>query len=192
MAEFEIHILDWFQTLHSPVLDAIMVGITTLGNAGLFWLLLGIILVAIPKTRKSGVLVLVAIIIDAILCNGILKNLFARIRPFDMNTAIELLITSPKDYSFPSGHTAVSFAAVAALVFAGEKKLWKLALIPAVLIAVSRLYLYVHYPTDILGGIGVGILAGWLSYIIVTKLEGTFKGRFKRKQKEKDEGNAET
>lgn len=192
MAEFEIHILDWFQTLHSPVLDAIMVGITTLGNAGLFWLLLGIILVAIPKTRKSGVLVLVAIIIDAILCNGILKNLFARIRPFDMNTAIELLITSPKDYSFPSGHTAVSFAAVAALVFAGEKKLWKLALIPAVLIAVSRLYLYVHYPTDILGGIGVGILAGWLSYIIVTKLERTFKGRFKRKQKEKDEGNAES
>lgn len=192
MAEFEIHILDWFQTLHSPVLDTIMVGITTLGNAGLFWLLLGIILVAIPKTRKSGVLVLVAIIIDAILCNGILKNLFARIRPFDMNTAIELLITSPKDYSFPSGHTAVSFAAVAALVFAGEKKLWKFALIPAVLIAVSRLYLYVHYPTDILGGIGVGILAGWLSYIIVTKLERTFKGRFKRKQKEKDEGNAES
>lgn len=191
MAEFEIHVLDWFQTLHSPVLDTIMVGITTLGNAGLLWLLLGIVLVAIPKTRKSGVLVWVAIIIDAILCNGILKNLFARIRPFDMNTAIELLITSPKDYSFPSGHTAVSFAAVAALIFAGEKKLWRLALIPAVLIAVSRLYLYVHYPTDILGGIGVGILAGWLGYIIVTKLEGTFKGRFKRKQKEKNEGNAE-
>lgn len=191
MAEFEIHILDWFQTLHSPVLDTIMVGITTLGNAGLFWLLLGIILVAIPKTRKSGVIVLVAIIIDAILCNGILKNLFARIRPFDINTTIELLITRPKDFSFPSGHTAVSFAAVAALMFAGEKKLWKLALILTVLIAVSRLYLYVHYPTDILGGIGVGILAGWLSYIIVTKLERTFKGRFKRKQKEKDEGNAE-
>ena len=76
-------------------------------------------------------------------------------------------------------------------MFAGEKKLWRLALIPAVLIAVSRLYLYVHYPTDILGGIGVGILAGWLGYIIVTKLEGTFKGRFKRKQKEKNEGNAE-
>lgn len=191
MAEFEIHILDWFQTLHSPVLDTIMVGITTLGNAGLFWLLLGIILVAIPKTRKSGVIVLVAIIIDAILCNGILKNLFARIRPFDINTTIELLITRPKDFSFPSGHTAVSFAAIAALMFAGEKKLWRLALILAVLIAFSRLYLYVHYPTDILGGIGVGILAGWLGYIIVAKLEGTFKGRFKRKQKEKNEGNAE-
>ena len=85
------------------------------------------------------------------LCNGILKNIFARTRPFDVKEGISLLITAPKDFSFPSGHTAASFTAVAALYFAGEKKLWKISCAVAVLIAFSRMYLYVHYPTDIFG-----------------------------------------
>lgn len=97
----------------------------------------------------------------------ILKNLFARIRPCDVNTQIQLLIARPDDFSFPSGHTAASFAAVAALYFSGERKLWKPALVIACFIALSRLYLYVHYPTDILGGILVGIAAGYAGYIII-------------------------
>ena len=103
-----------------------------------------------------------ALILDMILCNGILKHVFARVRPCDVNTTIQLLVPRPSDYSFPSGHTAASFAAVAALFFAGQKKLWKPALVLAVLIAFSRLYLYVHYPTDILGGIIVGVLCGYI------------------------------
>ena len=103
-----------------------------------------------------------ALVLDVILCNGVLKHVFARVRPCDVNTTIQLLVPRPSDYSFPSGHTAASFAAVAALFFAGQKKLWKPALVLAVLIAFSRLYLYVHYPTDILGGIAVGVLCGYI------------------------------
>ena len=114
---------------------------------------------------------LAALILDLILCNGILKNLFHRVRPYDIRTSIELLVKRPLDYSFPSGHTAASFAAVVALSFAGEKRAWKAALVLACLIAFSRMYLYVHYPTDVLGGVLVGILAGYGGYRVVKALE---------------------
>ena len=148
-----------------------MLGITHLGDAGIFWIVLAVVLLLIPKTRKSGLIVAAALCIDVIVCNGILKNLFARTRPFDVNEAVQLLITAPKDFSFPSGHTAASFAAVAALYFAGEKKLWKVSLVLAVLIAFSRMYLYVHYPTDILGGVLVGLGAGAAGYYLVITLQ---------------------
>jgi len=167
----EIQFLDWLQTLHSPIVDKMMLGITHLGDAGIFWIVLAVILLLIPKTRKSGLIVAAALCIDVIVCNGILKNLFARTRPFDVNEAVQFLITAPKDFSFPSGHTAASFAAVAALYFAGEKKLWKVSLVLAVLIAFSRMYLYVHYPTDILGGVLVGLGAGAAGYYLVITLQ---------------------
>lgn len=108
-----------------------------------------------------------ALCVDLVLCNGILKNLFGRIRPCDVNTQIQLLIARPHDFSFPSGHTAASFTAVAALYFSGKKRLLKPAMALACLIAFSRLYLYVHYPTDILGEILVGVAAGYIGYVIV-------------------------
>ena len=149
----ELKILDWFQTLHTPVLDKFMTSVTKLGNAGIFWIILTVLFLLIPKMRKTGVVMAAALIIDLLLCNVLLKNLVARTRPYDVNTGIQLLVAKLRDYSFPSGHTAASFASAAALYFAGEKKLWKPALVLACLIAVSRLYLYVHYPTDILAGI---------------------------------------
>lgn len=167
----EIQFLDWLQTLHSPIVDKMMLGIMHLGDAGIFWIVLAVVLLLIPKTRKSGLIVAAALCIDVIVCNGILKNLFARTRPFDVNEAVQLLITAPKDFSFPSGHTAASFAAVAALYFAGKKKLWKVSLVLAVLIAFSRMYLYVHYPTDILGGVLVGLGAGAAGYYLVITLQ---------------------
>ena len=118
----------------------------------------------IPKTRKVGILVSVALLLDVLTCNVILKPLIARTRPYDVNTAVELLIRAPRDYSFPSGHTAASFAAAAALWFADKKKLAIPALVLAVLIAFSRMYFYVHYPTDVLGGAILGMVCGWLSY----------------------------
>ena len=127
---FEFEILNFFQELHTPVLTWIMRAASRLGDVGFIWILLAVILLLIPKTRKIGMLVSVALILDVITCNLILKPLVARTRPYDVNTAIELLIAAPKDFSFPSGHTAASFAAVSALWFAKEKKFWIPALVP--------------------------------------------------------------
>lgn len=185
--QIEFQILDALQKIHTPVLDGVMCLITSLGNAGIIWILLTIALLINPKIRRtkdgtacrlfgesgrrSGCILLAALILDLILCNGILKNLFHRVRPYDIRTSIELLVKRPVDYSFPSGHTAASFTAVVALSFAGEKRAWKAALVLACLIAFSRMYLYVHYPTDVLGGVLVGILAGYGGYRVVKALE---------------------
>lgn len=166
---FEFQILDAIQLLRSPVLDEMMCFITRLGNGGCIWILLAVILLINKKTRKVGIVMAVTMILEFVLCNGILKNLVARTRPYDINTAIEVIISKPRDFSFPSGHTGISFAAVSALYFAGEKKLWKGAFVLATLIAFSRMYLYVHFPTDILGGILVAILSGYIAEKIVEK-----------------------
>ena len=165
----ELSILDWLQTLHTPFLDKIMVFITRLGDSGIIWIVLSIVLLLIPKTRKSGAVMVAALVVVVLLCNIVLKNLVARTRPYDVNTGVHLLVAKLHDYSFPSGHTAASFASVTALYLAGEKKLWKFALVLACLIAISRLYLYVHYPTDVLGGILFGVISGYLGYRKVLK-----------------------
>ena len=163
----EFWILDGIQNLRTPAADVLMPFITSFGNGGVIWIVLTVILLLIPKTRKTGLILAAALILDGIFCNLFLKNLVRRIRPCDINDAIRLLIPYPSDYSFPSGHTAVSFAAASALYFAGEKYLWKAALVLAAFIAFSRMYLYVHYPTDIIGGVVFGSLSGYLGYKIV-------------------------
>lgn len=167
----ELRFLDFLQTIHTPLLDKILAFITSLGNAGIIWIVLAVVLLILPKTRKTGIIVAAALLMDLILCNLILKNLVARVRPYDVNTVIAILIKKPLDFSFPSGHTAASFAAMTALFLAKMKKAWIAALILAVLIAFSRLYFYVHYPTDVLGGAVVGILSGIIGYTIVEKID---------------------
>ena len=167
----ELRFLDFLQTIHTPLLDKILAFITSLGNAGIIWIVLAVVLLILPKTRKAGIIVAAALLMDLILCNLILKNLVARVRPYDVNTAIAILIKMPLDFSFPSGHTAASFAAMTALFLAKMKKAWIAALVLAVLIAFSRLYFYVHYPTDVLGGAIVGILSGIIGYAIVEKID---------------------
>ena len=164
------NILDMIQNLRTPIGDVVVPLITRLGDAGIIWIILTVLLLIIPKTRKTGVIMMAALLVDVLLCNVLIKNLVARTRPFDVNTAVQLLIAKPQDYSFPSGHTAASFASVTALYLAGEKKMWKAALVLAVLIALSRLYLYVHYPTDIIGGVIFGSLSGYLGYKIVEQI----------------------
>lgn len=161
----EFAILDALQKLHTPILTAVMKVITSLGDAGIIWILLALVLLLIPKTRKTGAVVAIALVLDLLLCNVLLKNLIARIRPYEVKTMVEILIRKPLDYSFPSGHTAASFAATSALFFENnrDKRLWVSALVLAVLIAFSRLYFYVHYPTDVLGGAVIGMLCGYLA-----------------------------
>lgn len=161
----EIEILSMLQKIRTPLLDIFMSNITKLGNAGIVWILLTIVLLLIPKTRKSGLILASALIVDLILCNGILKPLIARIRPFDVNSAIQLIVAKPHDYSFPSGHTAASFNSSNGIVSCRREKTVENSISPCLFfIAFSRLYLYVHYPTDVLGGIITGAIAGYIGY----------------------------
>ena len=166
----ELQILDWIQQMRTPVGDVWMVFISRLGNAGMIWILFTCLLLMIPRTRRWGAALAAALCLDAIICNILLKPMVCRIRPCDVNQTIQLLIARPADYSFPSGHTAASFAAVAALYFAGAKKWWKITLPLAILMAFSRMYLYVHYPTDVLGGLIIGLLCGWIADMIIQKV----------------------
>lgn len=168
--QIEFDFLNFLQTLHNPFLDKFMVFITSLGDMGIIWILISIVLFIYPKTRKIGLIAGISIILDIVLCNGLLKNLFGRIRPCDINTSVQLLIPRPTDYSFPSGHTSISFAVVSALYLSKATKLWRPSLIIAILIAFSRMYLYVHFPSDIIGGICLGIICGVIGYKIGEKL----------------------
>ena len=174
----EFEILYAINNIHNPILDKIMVTFTTLGDAGIIWIILALVLICIKKTRKCGVLILLSLVTGLILGNGILKNLVARSRPCWIDQGIPLLIPNPHDYSFPSGHTLASFEA-AIMIFLHNKKWGIVAIIIAAFISFSRMYLFVHFPTDILGGI---ILAGVISisiYHLWNKLEKIRKEKSK-------------
>lgn len=166
MLDVEFSILDFIQNqFRTPFGDFVMPLISKLGNGGIIWLVLSGLLCVFPKYRKAGVTMLTALALDVLLCNVMLKPLVGRMRPFTVNTGVELLINAPKDFSFPSGHTAASFAAAFALLFV-KNKLWIPSMILASLIAFSRLYLYVHYPTDVLAGIPLGLIVGVAATVI--------------------------
>lgn len=155
--QIEFAILYALQSLHGPWLDQIMTRITSLGDHGFIWILTGVVLFCIPKTRKIGISVLLSLAVGLLLGNMILKNLVQRPRPCWIDTQIVLLIQNPRDFSFPSGHTLASFEG-AISIWLYNKKLGTAFLILAVLIAFSRLYLFVHFPTDVLGGAILGSL----------------------------------
>lgn len=170
MQSIEFGILDWIQrNLRCEFLDWLMPAVSALSNHGEVWILLVVLLVLIKGRRREGLRVGAALLLDLLSCNLILKPLVGRVRPCMVNRAVELLVAVPADASFPSGHTAASFAAVFALYFSGSP-LWRPAAVLASLIAFSRLYLYVHWPTDILGGILLGMAVGWLGAKLVKKV----------------------
>lgn len=159
----ELQFLYALQELQHPLLDKIMIFITSLGNGGIFWICLGLVFAMIPKTRKCGICMLLSMALTYVLGNLILKNLVARPRPFTIATEIGLKIPRPGEYSFPSGHTMNAFSA-ATSIFLFYKRTGIAALVLAALIAFSRMYLFVHYPTDVLGGMLLGIVDALLIF----------------------------
>lgn len=167
----ELEILHWFESLHNPITDPIMYAVTCLGNAGIIWIIIAVLMLfVLPKRyRKVGLTVTIALILSLIMCNGVMKNLYQRVRPFNADTSFENLynvFASIHDWSFPSGHTSASFAAAVAIVL-WRRKEGIAALVLAVLISLSRLYLTVHYPTDVLASLVLGSLYGVAAYFIV-------------------------
>ena len=167
--------LDWSilqgiqHSMVCPFLDVLMPKITAWGNGGAIWLLAAGGLLCTKKYRKQGVLLLGGLALGALIGNGVLKHLIARPRPCWLDSSVHLLIASPSDYSYPSGHTLASAVGASMLTMTNRRFGW--AAIPvAVLIAFSRLYLYVHFPSDILGGAILGVLIGVCTYVWGGKL----------------------
>ena len=159
---FDLPILDWIQAnLQSPFMDKFMPFITVFGDAGIFWMVISALLVIFPRTRKTGLGMAFAMMIGLVVCNITLKPLVARIRPYDLQAelgvTLQLLGERMHDFSFPSGHTIASFEA-AVVMLKNSKKMGIPAMILAVLISFSRLYLYVHYPTDVITSVILGTL----------------------------------
>ena len=183
---FDLPILDWIQAnLRSDVMDVIMPIITKLGDEGIFWIACAIILMFTKKHFKTGLGMGFAMIIGLLVCNVTLKPLIGRIRPYDfqlqnLNTEIQLLIGAMHDFSFPSGHTIASFEACTVLML-NSKKMGIPAVILAILIAFSRLYLYVHYPTDVIFSVFAGILFGFIGNALAQKIR-VKKGKYEKRK----------
>lgn len=163
LESLDFYILDLIQNLKCPFLDFIIPRVTALGNGGMIWILTSLIMCINKKYRKTGITVLAALLAGFIICNIIIKPLAARPRPCWIDTSVPILINVPSDYSFPSGHTLSSFIAAFVLLFSGNRFGYA-AVVLAALIAFSRLYLYVHFPSDVLGGI---FLAALISYVVL-------------------------
>lgn len=157
-------ILQWIQeNLRCGFMDFLMPKITALGNGGMLWILFCVVLLCTKKYRISGIYMAISFVIGLLTGNLLLKNLIARDRPCWLDPSVELLIQNPHDFSFPSGHTLHSFIGAMGL-WKTDRRMGYAALPLAALIAFSRLYLYVHFPTDIIGGMILGILIVVLVY----------------------------
>ena len=179
LQELDRNILIWIQEhLRTEFLTPFWKAITSLGDAGWFWIALGVLFLCFKKTRKTGITALLSLGIGFLITNLCLKNMIARPRPFDIYAQILPLIERPTDYSFPSGHTCASFACALVCFRMLPKKFGVCTVILAAMIAFSRMYLGVHYPGDVLGGFLAGLTASVLAYHLVVKYE-----QFREKEK---------
>ena len=185
---FDLPILDWIQAnLQSGFMDTIMPIITLFGDAGIFWMACATLLLFTRKHRRTGLGVWFALALGLLICNIILKPAVGRMRPYDFQmehfqVAIDLLIDKESSLSFPSGHTIASFEAATVLLL-NSPAMGIPAMILAVLIAFSRMYLYVHYPTDVIFSVFAGILFAFIGNMIAKKIPlGKFghKGKYEK------------
>ena len=183
LSQLEFRILDGFaNTFQSEFLDMLAPKISFLADGGWLWILFAVLLLLKKRTRKTGLTITLALLLSMLVANIILKPVVARIRPFHVNPNIRLLIPAPSDYSFPSGHTQASFAAATAM-YCNIKYLGIAALLLAGLIGFSRLYLYVHYVSDVLAGALIGYGLGCLSNSLIGELRYMYNAKKRKRRK---------
>lgn len=172
MKNIDNNILQFIQiNIRNSIIDKVMPSVTNIGSGAVIWMLIAVILVINKKYRKYGLMIICSLILCFAVGNLTLKPLVARTRPFDAIPLLDvLLIKPPTDFSFPSGHTMCSFAA-SVVIYYMNKRIGIFALILSFLIGFSRLYLYVHYPSDVFCGMIIGTLLGLTAIIIFNKIE---------------------
>lgn len=167
---WEFNWLFALQELHNPVSDIQMIFFSTLGDAGVLWIAIALVCCIIPRSRKCGIQMFISMFVVLFIGNLVLKNLFHRDRPCWIHQEVPLLVKSPKDFSFPSGHSMNSFTS-ALTIFFYNRWYGTAALITAAIIAFSRLYNFVHFPTDVFTGIFIGIASATAVNYVFKKWE---------------------
>lgn len=178
LLEWDADVLLWIQeNMRTELMTVIMKSITRLGDAGCLWIVLSVLFLVLNKTRRVGVAASFAMIFTFITVNLGIKNIVARIRPYEAVEGLNRLVEAQKDYSFPSGHTAHAFAVGVVILIMMPRKVGVPVFIISVLMAYSRLYIGVHYPTDVIGGAVIGTLMGLLSVFLVNKISDRWDKR---------------
>ena len=172
LATVERDILLWIhEHLRFAALTPVMRVLSLLGDKGAFWIALSLILLVFRRTRRLGVCCVVSMALTFLVVNCAIKPLIARTRPYDLFSEIQILTHTERDFSFPSGHSANSFAVAWILYRMAPKKYGIPAVVLAALIAFSRLYVGVHYPTDVLAGTAIAIALAELTLHQLPRIE---------------------
>lgn len=159
LINFEGSILLFLQNyVRNPVLNALLIPFTLSNNAGISCILIVAVFIYFKSLRKAGILMGISLLLEFLLNNLIIKNLFARIRPYEVIDGLILLVGKAPDYSFPSGHTGSAFALAVVIFMVMDRKYGIIALVLASLMGFSRLYVGIHYPSDVLGGVILGVV----------------------------------
>jgi len=178
---FDLNVFQWVQTIQTPILSAILKVITTLGEGGIIFILLALGLLITKKYRKAGFAMIIALAVMVVCNNLVLKEIFARPRPFNITYdwwneiyIFPEIVSRPDSYSFPSGHTSSAFAAAIALLWY-DRKIGIPTTIFAFIMGFSRIYVEVHYCTDVLAGLIVGIIYAVIGVLLAKVLYPYFE-----------------
>ncbi len=187
LLELDASILLWIQeNMRTDLMTTIMKGITRLGDNGTLWIVLTVLFLVLNKTRRVGLTSAVALIITFLTVNLGIKNAVARTRPYEVIDGLINLVEKQHDFSFPSGHSAHAFAVGVVILIMMPKKFGVPIFIISILMAYSRLYIGVHYPSDVIAGALIGTIIAFLSIFIVNKLSQLWEKR--NKEIEAEEG----
>ena len=162
LVEWDTVARTWLTTYHDPVADMVMVGLSIIGRGGAVWIAIALVLVALGRSRmREAAVVFAALGLAFVMTDLVVKPLVARARPFEGSVTMRVIDRRPLTYSFPSGHAASAVAGAITLSRlwpTGRLVLWALA----TLAALSRIYVGVHYPLDVIGGAVLGVACAWL------------------------------
>lgn len=170
LSRIEGDLLLWIQENLRGCMDAPVRFISMLGDHGLFWIFLTLLLFFFKKTRRAALASALSMLLTLLVVNILLKPLAARIRPYEVIEGLRYIVAKESEFSFPSGHSANSLACAWVLFRMCDKRIGVPALILALLIALSRLYVGVHYPTDVLAGVAIGMLLAEFAMRIAPRL----------------------
>lgn len=172
LLELDGKILLWIQdNIRNPILDPVMKCFTRLGNGGLVWIAIIVLMLAFKKTRHTGIVSLSAMLVNLVIINLIIKNVVARTRPYEVIDGLNLIVGKAVDYSFPSGHAGHSFAAAVVIFALMPRKYGIGALILATMISFSRLYVGIHYPSDVIAGMVIGALVAIATLFVFKRMD---------------------